>query len=293
MKGVSPEQDPLDKIIAWGAGQPAVRAMLLTSTHAIPGLQPDRLSDYDVILALRDIQPYHAERGWLEAFGPVLALFRDPLIPDGEFLRSGYVVQFASGLKIDFTLWPLGILRREAAAAQLSDELDAGYRVLLDKDRLTEGLKPPTYRAYIPRPPDAVAYQEAVEVCFLDAIYVAKYLWRDDLIAAKFVMDNFMKHEHLIPMLEWRIEIDHGWSVKMGPYGRGLKKWLSPPRWAQLEDTYTGGGLEANWAALFRTQDLFREVAVEVGDQLGFAYPHDLDRRARAYIEKIRNLERG
>ena len=48
----------------------------------------DLLSDYDVILALRDICPYHEERALLEAFGPVLALFRDPLIPARGFVAT-------------------------------------------------------------------------------------------------------------------------------------------------------------------------------------------------------------
>ncbi|MBF8285101.1 MAG: hypothetical protein HW378_4016, partial [Anaerolineales bacterium] len=38
--------------------------------------------------------------------------------------------------------------------------------------------------------------------------------------------------------------------------------------------------------------DLFRKVAVEVGKHLGYAYPDDLDRRAVAYLEKVKNLDR-
>jgi len=121
---------------------------------------------------------------------------------------------------------------------------------------------------------------------------VAKYLWRDDLIAAKHMLDHSMKQEHLRPMLEWRLEIDHHWSVKPGLYGQWLKKWLSPDLWAELESTYTGAGLEANWEAMFRTIALFRKVAMEVGDRLGYAYPHNLDRRTVAYLQKVKNLDR-
>jgi len=34
-------------------------------------------------------------------------------------------------------------------------------------------------------------------------------------------------------------------------------------------------------------------VAIEVGDRLGYSYPHDLDRRTVAYLQKVRNLDRG
>jgi aminoglycoside 6-adenylyltransferase len=285
------ENEILSRLIEWAEHQPLVRAMLLTSSRAIPNAPVDVLSDYDVILALQEVQPFHEDRTWLEAFGPVLVLYRDPLEPYYGYLKSGYVTQYENNLKIDFSLWPVEILQRVAAGPVLPPEFDAGYRVLLDKDHLTDGLKPPTYTAYIPKLPAETEYQEAVEVFFLEATYVAKLLWRDDLMAAKYILDNMMKQEHLRPMLEWHLETDHQWSVKPGPYGRRLKQWLRPDLWTELESTYTGAGLEENWQALDRTIDLLRRAALEVGERLGYAYPHDLDRRTVAYLQKVKNLE--
>jgi len=289
-----PDQDlAAARLVRWGDEEPRVRAMVLTSSRAVPGAPTDPLSDYDVILALTRVRPFFEDRTWLEAFGRVLVLYRDPLTEHRGFRTSGYVTQFESGLKIDFSLWPVGLLRRIAADAQLPVELDAGYRVLLDKDHLTDGLKPPTYRGYIPAPPSESGYLTRVELLFHEATYAAKYLWRDDLVAAKYILDGTMKQEDLLPMLEWLVELEHGWSVKPGPHGRRLKKWLRPRLWAELEATYTGADLEENWDALFRSIALFRGVAIEVGERLGYAYPHDLDRRAVAYLEKVRKLDRS
>jgi len=286
-------EETVERLIRWADHQPLVRAMLLTSSRAIPNAPVDVFSDYDVILALLDVHPFYEDRTWLEAFGPVLAVYRDPLEAYCGSQKSAYVTQYENGLKIDFTLWPVEILRRVAADPHLPDEFDAGYRVLLDKDHLTDGLKPSTYTAYIPTPPTETEYQTAVEVFFLEATYVAKYLWRDDLMAAKHILDHFMKQEHLRPMLEWHMEIDQQWSVKPGPYGRRLRKWLRPELWTDLESTYTGAALEANWEAMFRTMALFRKVAIEVGDRLGYAYPHALHQRVVAYLQKVKNLDRG
>lgn len=283
------ENEVLAQLVRWGEEQPLVRAMLLTSTRAVPDAWVDIFSDYDVILALSDVQPFFAARSWLAAFGEVLALYRDPLTSYQGHLKSAYVVQFVGGLKIDFTLWPTGLLRQTATAEELPPEFDAGYRVLLDKDGQTLGLKPPSYHAYIPRPPSETEYQEAIEVAMLEATYVARYLWRGDLMAAKFVLDNFMKHEHLLPVLEWHFEMDLGWSVRAGPYGRGLQKRLRPDLWGDLENTYTGPGLEENWDALIRTIALLRKAALEVGERLGFAYPHEMERRTLDYVQKIKN----
>ncbi len=282
----------IEKLIAWGQSQPLVRAMVLTSTRAIPNHpDTDRYSDYDVILALADVQPFHASRDWLAAFGTVLAMFRDPLIEEDGLHWSGNVVQFEEGLKIDFSLWPVEMLRRVARQDPLPDEFDAGYRVLLDKDGLTEGIKPPTYQGYLPHPPAPERYREEIENFFLCATYVAKYLLRDDVMAAKFLLDGEMKHENLRPLLEWHIEIANDWKVKPGNYGRRMKKWLRPDLWADLEGTYAGAGIEENWQALFRLMDLMHKVGSEVGQALGFEYPESIERRMRAYLGKLKRGE--
>ncbi|MAS37613.1 MAG: hypothetical protein CL610_26695 [Anaerolineaceae bacterium] len=286
------QQMMIDRFAGWGQNQPSVRAMLLTSSRTVPNGVVDVLSDYDVILVTTDIQPYHAHRGWLSDFGRVLTLYRDPILPEGGFETSGYIVQYEEGLKIDFTLWPVAYMRQIVDADQLPAELDAGYLVLLDKYNLTSGLRPPSYQAYIPTPPTETQYQEAIEVFFLDTIYMAKYLWREDMVAAKHMLDHFIKHEHLIPMLTWHFEITRHWTVKPSLFGRRLKHWLRPDLWDKLAVTYTGFDLQANWTALFDTIDLYRLTAIEVGENLGYAYPHDLEQRVQAYIQKIRHLDR-
>jgi aminoglycoside 6-adenylyltransferase len=283
------QEEAIASLVRWGNNQPLVRAMVLTSTRAIPGGAADIFSDYDIILALSDVRPFFAERGWLEAFGHVLVMYRDPLSEEDGLLTSGNVVQFEEGLKIDFSLWSVEKLRRIAARADLPDEFDAGYRVLLDKDDLTVGLQPPTYQAYIPKPPSETIYREGIEDFFLVAIYVAKYFWRDDLVAARHLMEDFMRQEHLLPMLVWQVELEHGWKVKPGLYGRGLKKWLRPDLWADLESTYTGMSLLENWAALYNTIALMRKTACEVGACLGYPYPEEMDRRTMVYLQKIEN----
>ena len=279
-----------EPLIAWGQQQDGVRAMVLTSSRAIPdNPDTDPYSDYDVILALRDVAPFHDSREWLAAFGTVLAMYRDPMYEEDGLQWSANVVQFEEGLKIDFSLWPVEMLRRVARQETLPPEFDAGYRVLLDKDGLTAGIRPPSYQGYLPQPPTEAHYHEEIENFFLCATYVAKYLLRDDVMAAKYLLDGEMKHENLRPILEWHIEIAHGWKVKPGNYGRRIKKWLRPDLWAGLESTYAGAGIEENWQALFRLMDLIHQVGTEVGQALGFTYPESIERRVRVYINRLKN----
>ena len=290
MRDTARDRYQLQRFAEWGEARDAVRAMIFTSSLTVPNGPVDVLSDYDLILILRDIHPYFEDRAWLGDFGPVLAVYRDPILIEEGLEKSAYVVQYEDGLKIDFTLWPVEALQKMAASPELPDEFDAGYQVILDKDHLTDGLKPPTYAAYIPKPPSQAVYHEAIEVFFVDTAYVAKFLWRDDLMAAKYILDTMLKYEHLLPMLQWHAEIEHNWSVKPGPYGRRLKRWLRSDLWAELESTYTGMDVQANWDALYKTIALMQRVAIEVGDHLGYAYPHDLEARVIAYLQKVQYL---
>ena len=284
-----PQDSVINKLIQWAEGRDAIRAMLLTSTRAIPNAPMDIFSDYDVVLIVEDIHPFFEDRSWLEDFGEVLVVYWDPIYPDPDYgvEKSANVTQYADGLKIDFTLWSVELLQKIVQAPVLSAELDAGYRILLDKDGLTKGLKSPTYTSYIPVPPTNEVYQKIANDFFTDAPYVAKCLWRDELLPAKWCLDYDMKHVHLRPMLEWRMELNHGWSVRTDLLGKGLKKRLPPEVWSQLEDTYAGASIADNWEALFRTMALFRQMAMEVGEGLGYEYPLDLDQRVTAYVQKM------
>jgi len=288
------QADPaIQRFVRWGQEQQAVRAMLLTGSRANPHAVADAWSDYDLVLVVEEIHPFFVDRTWLQDFGRVIVAYWDPIHPVPGFApleQVGNVVLFEEGLKIDFVLWPVELLRQIVRSPVLPADLDLGYAVLVDKDRPTADLHAPTYTAYIPAPPANEVYQKVIEDLFSDVPYVAKCLRRDELMPAKYCLDFDMKHNFLRQMLDWRMECDHSWSVPTGFLGRGLKKTLPPDIWSQLESTYVGAGIEENWEALFRTLALFRRVAVEVAEQLGYAYPYDMDRLVVAYAQEVKGV---
>ncbi len=144
--------------------------------------------------------------------------------------------------------------------------------------------------AYIPKLPPRETYLTLINDFFSEAPYVAKCLWRDELLPAKWCLDYDMKHIYLRQLLEWRVEIDHNWSLPIGWLGKGLKKHLPSDIWAQFEETFVGARLEDNWEALAKIMAFFRQIAVEVGERLGFEYPHDVHQRVIAYVEHIKQL---
>jgi len=283
----------INAIVQWGMGQPLVRVILLTSTRAIPNAPMDALSDYDVILIVQELDPFVTNRVWLNDFGEVLVVYWDAVNPDPIYgiEQTGNVTQYADGLKIDFTLWPVSLFKKIKSAPRLEAELDAGYRVLLDKDQLTAGLPPPSGFAYIPKRPSEAMFQTLVNDFWTDAPYVAKCLWRDELLPAKWCLDFDMKYNYLVPLLEWWIECEQDWSLPTGANGKGLKKHISKGLWQQLERTFSAARLQENWQALYDTLALFRQVALQVGERLGFEYPLELDQRVTAYVQRIQQMD--
>lgn len=288
----SKAQAVTNRLVEWAEKRESIRAMLLYSSRANPNAPVDVFSDYDVLLAVTDVHSFHQDDRWLEDFGKVLVVFRNPIGLEHGFESFGFITHYQDGTKIDYAFFPVEFFRWAVQQPKLPDDLDNGYGVLLDKDHLTDGLKPPTYTAYLPVPPTEQEYWAIIEEFFNDSAYVAKHLWRDDLFPAKYCLDYIMKFQCLRRMLEWQMEIDHNWSVKPGSYGKGLKKRSMPDLWLELESTYVGAGIAENWEALFRTVALFRKVAVEVGSHLGLEYLYDLDRRVLEYLHKVKNLDK-
>jgi len=286
------EEEMIDLLVKWVEKRDMVRAMLLTSSRANPRATLDAFSDYDVILVVQDITLYQNDDGWLGEFGSVLTVYHDPVRLEYGCEKFTRVTQYEDGLKIDFTLWPVELLRQVVTELELPPYLDIGYRVLLDKDDLTAGMKPPTHTAFIPKPPTENEYLMRVEHFLSNTSYVAKHLRRGHLMPLKFCLDYAMKLEGMREMFEWKVGITHNWSVRTGSGGGGLEKYLSRELWEEFASTYVGAGKEENWETLFRSIDLFRKVAVEVADQLGFSYPRTLDERVLKYLYDIRDAEK-
>jgi aminoglycoside 6-adenylyltransferase len=287
MKESACEEAILRRLADWAAGQELVRAVILESSRAREGAELDIFSDYDVLLALADTQPFVEGEAWLCGFGEPLVLFRDAFETWGHPTYTRLAL-YADGTKIDYLLWPVALLREVAASQKLPDVLDWGYRALLDKDGLTEGLPAPSRTAHIPARPTEAEYLALVESFWWETTYVAKNLWRDDVMHAKYNLDVVLRHELLLRLLEWRIEVDRDWTWKPGIVGRGLKRALAPATWAELAATWVGAGVEENWGALFAMTALFRRVAIEVGRSLGYTYPDSLDSGVIAYLERVR-----
>jgi aminoglycoside 6-adenylyltransferase len=263
----------IDRILAWAEREEAVRVVAITSTRARAEGPPDELSDYDIVLALDDIDRFDPAA----AYGAPAARWGDEFDVHGakSFFRG---VVYKDGTKIDWSLWPAHAPELVAQHG-LTDDLDMGYRVLLDRDGNTARWGRPTGSAHLPRKPTEAEYVALVEEFWWSATYVAKARARREDFFARFILDTDMSYGALRRMLEWLIETQRGWSWKPGAYGRGIERELP----ADIADA-----LEAAHDEFDATVALFRHVAHDVGDALRYAYPQDADDAVSAYVERLR-----
>ena len=266
------------EITEWAKGNENVRAVILTSTRTNPNASADELSDYDIELFVRDIEPFSDPDEWMSTFGQIMV--RHP---------KWTMVYYLDGPKVDFGIMTVEELEKEVNTPVLAESYDIGYEILLDKDGLTKSLKAPTYNAYQTKPPTESEYKELVHRFWFNIMSVAKGLYRDQLFYAK-GLGVGLHQTSLKTALSWYIGMKNGWKTNPGVCGKFFKKQLDPKTWFEVEETFAGSNLRENWEALFQLAALFGKLTSEVGEYLGYAYPVEVERHVTEYLRKIKNM---
>lgn len=278
--------DVLAALEAWARANEAIRCVLLVGSRADPVREVDAFSDYDLVLYVTDVEAFTRPDDWVEWRGPVFLRYRERRASDDGGTIAADLVLYEDGVKVDHTVVSVARLRRMARTG-LPEMLDAGYRVLIDKDNLAGTLPPATGRAYLPVPPTDREYLALVEEFWWESFYVARNLRRRELLPARYSLDFVMKLQLLRPLLEWKVGVETGWTEPVGAWGRGLTSRLDPALRGAMEATYGGGSVAETWEALFATARLFERVAVLVADALGFEYPRGLAESATEILMRL------
>jgi aminoglycoside 6-adenylyltransferase len=279
------EKEILDEIKNWGLKDENVRVALMTGSRANPNTITDLFSDYDIEIVVKKAENYLGSDKWLSVFGEILAVIH---INEKFTLR---MVLYKDYVRIDFRLYSAEDFKQYIAQNQLRQNWDTGYKILFDKDGITEKLEKPTYKAFIITKPDQEKFTSIVTDFWWDLTYVAKSLWRDELFYAKYMLDNIIRFSYLQTLIEWYAGMRNDWMITTNKHGRFFKRYLDTETWAEIEKTFAGFKLEETWDALFATSALFRRLSIAIANELNFYYPYQLDAGITTYLEKIKRLE--
>jgi len=276
----------LELIVDTARKDERIRTAIMNGSRANPNAPRDPFQDFDVVYVVTDVAPFRHNYEWINRFGEIMIMqmpedMQDP--PPSQDGSFAYLMQFTDGNRIDLTIYPLAKL----------DELgeDSLSIVLLDKDGQFEPLAPANESDYLPRPPTAKAFADCCNEFWWVCPYVAKGLWREEILYAKYHLDHFVR-DQLMKMINWYVGLTTQFSRNPGKFGKHLQRYLEPELWEMLQRTYSDADYGNTWEALYTTCDLFRRLAIQVAEHFGFDYLHEDDEQVSAHLRHVRGLPR-
>jgi aminoglycoside 6-adenylyltransferase len=280
------EREMLGLILDIARKDERVRAVIMNGSKVNPNAPRDFFQDYDIVYVVTEKESFLADPGWIKVFGELMILqlpdeMSDPL-PEGKD-HYGYLMQFTDGNRIDLSLFPLNKLDK------LED--DSLSLTLLDKDGILPKFPPPNDSGYLPKPPTAKQFFDCTNEFWWVSPYVAKGLWRHEIVYAKHMLDLYVR-EQLDKMLDWYVGIKMDVKISPGKMGKYLENCLEPELWEMLLQTYSDAEYEHTWQALFTMGELFRKGAIQVALHFGYSYPYGEDERVNAHLRHVHDLPR-
>ncbi len=266
----------LDRIIAWARADANVVALIMTGSRARDDGRVDEFSDYDIEIIARDIAPLIDDDAWLRAFAPVMVYL--PLRNDRWPTR---LVFYDDGTKVDFTL-AISARVSEMIVGGLDDLYQRGYRVLLDKDALTDALPAATGAFPIARRPSPEEFAAVVTEFWFEAAHIPRYILRDEPWVVKF-RDWTMK-QLLLRMLEWHAITRTAEPVDVWHIGSHSGSWIDEETRDDLREIFGAFDAASSWRALLATTSLFRRLTSETAAALGIEDADATSARVSAYI---------
>ncbi|MEH7484915.1 aminoglycoside 6-adenylyltransferase [Neobacillus drentensis] len=262
-----------------------IRAVGMNGSRTNPNVPKDMFQDFDIVYLVTEMDSFLRNHNWIEVFGEriimqtpeTMSMFSPTL---GS--RFSYLMQFTDGNRIDLTLIPLN----EKDKYCIEDKLTI---ILMDKDNCLRAIPSPTDEDYWVKRPSAEFYADCCNEFWWVSTYVAKGLWRKEILYAQEHLNNYVR-PMLIKMLEWQVGIQTDFSISIGKCGKYLERFLSEKSWKELLSTFSDGSYENVWRALFTMANLFRSTAKDVADSLNYEFPYEQDKYVTEYLKHIEGL---
>jgi len=279
------EQEMFSLILTYAENDENIRAVVLNGSRANPNIKKDIFQDYDVVYYVKNMTPLIRNQELIDYFGELIIL----QLPDDmgkEVYSEGdsyaYLMQFVDGNRIDLSISPLDQLERSTSEDSLTV-------ILLDKDGRIINQPEASDLSYRPQKPTDKMFTDCCNEFWWLNPYVAKGLWRRELIYSRYVLDCLLRNEFM-KMMDWFFGIKTGFNRSMGKQGKFLHEVLHPTDWEMLQATYVTAEFENIWQSLSVMGNLFRKVAKDVANTLNFNYPEEDDQKVIAFIRLIRTL---
>lgn len=284
------EQEMFDLILDIANHDERIRAVYMNGSRTNPNAVKDKYQDYDIVFVVTETESFLANKNWIEQFGEI-AIVQEPDWNDiktglyeGQYdssRRYAWLMLFKDGNRID-----LGIeIKAEAEKHFVEDKLTI---LLLDKDHFLPIIPLATDEDYHVKKPNQDEYTAYCNDFWWCLNNVAKGIARDEL---PYVMEMYhvVVRKLLNGMIDWHIGTLTGFCVSAGKMGKHYKKYLPPELYELYAKTYSDSDYNNVWTAVFTACELFRTVALSVGNYFGFDYRKYEEDGIIDYLSKIRS----
>ena len=277
----------IDRFVGWAKDEDDIRAAIVIGSRARRLDHPaDEWSDLDVLIFTSDPESYWGSSDWLQHVGDAWLTFVEPA-PDGSGFERR--VLFEGGLDVDFA--PCAVTDLEAMVEQgvspdVADMIHRGVCFLVDKDGFSERLRRIEVDSPAYSPPSESEFLNLVNDFWYHTVWTGKHMRRGELWWAKSCCDGYLKNL-LRRLMEWHTRASKGEDVDTWMRGRFLEEWADPRAVESLPVVFAHYDEEDIWRALMATMELFRWLAIETADRLGYSYPTLGEARAAALVQEL------
>ncbi len=279
------EQEMFNIIINNAKEDQRIRAAYMNGSRANPNIKKDKYQDYDIVYVVTETSSFLQDSNWITRFGE-LAMVQQPDSNDfgwgqtSDFGSSyAWLMLFKDGNRVD--------LQIKIKDAMLEEYLDDTLTVpLIDKDNILPQIPASNDRGYWISKPTNAQYSGCCNEFWWCLNNVAKGIVRDQ-ISYTMRMYYEVVHVQLDKMLEWYVGIETDFSVSVGMWGKYINEYLPVRLYEKYKRTYST--YEDLWTAIFVACELFRTVAINVGQHLGFDYNRSDDDNMMEYMTKVKN----
>ncbi len=253
------------RILELAKADEGIKAVVAIGSSTRSEVKADEYSDLDLIIATEDTEK------WLygdipEQLGDMKISFVEPTLGGGKERR----VLYKNALDVDmivFTPEQLVAAAKEGVAGWVCNR---GYTVLHDSMGVGELLG-----EYVRR---EVSYSQLTEYEYINLVndfcfhivWASKKILRGELWTAKMCIDAYLKN-HLLKMLE--MYTVNKYQSDVWHDGRFLDRWADEVIKTSLPQCFAHYDREDMIAALAETKSLFAQIAREVAELKGYAYP--------------------
>lgn len=278
------EKELIDFIVNFATNDKRVRALLLNGSRADPNAIKDRFQDFDITCIVTQIKSFTNDHSWINVFGDrlILQMPKEMTIGDkGNDHSFEYLMLFENKTRIDLTLFPLEKI-------ETSFKTDSLSVVLVDKDGIFEKISSASDVDYVIKRPTEKEFIDCCNEFWWVSTYVAKGLWRRDIIYAK-QMFEIPVRTMFLKLIEWFIGLETNFAVSIGNSGRNMKALLQADLYDKILSTYPDSKIENIWSALFVMTELFHDLAGKIAKRMSFSYNNGEAQKVTAYLKWVYN----